>query len=125
MGFRYTGLRRLLKSAVQISFAMQFGAGGWSISPSFTYYPTVDAKTAPAFRMVGVMHDALKKSLPAQWEKLTGLMLTKILKLFQTGKAFPLAVDFQNRSLLHHLARLVSLSLCILRRANSTAKFRS
>ncbi|KAH6838338.1 hypothetical protein B0I37DRAFT_316861 [Chaetomium sp. MPI-CAGE-AT-0009] len=112
LGVRYTGLRRLLKSAVQISFAMQSGAGGWSISPSVTYYPTVDARSAPAFRMIDVLDKAGRQSgqfLHAQqWGKLTSLTLAKILILFKTGKASPLAVDCRNWSLPHHLASLVS-----------------
>jgi hypothetical protein len=123
LGVRYTGLRRLLKSAIQISFAMQSGAGGRCISPSFTYYPTVDEKYAPAFRMMGMLDRALrahsKTSVTFQWEELLGMALDKLLRLFQTNKASPFAVDSMNRSLLHYLAGLVSLVFTHARKVNS------
>jgi hypothetical protein len=113
VGLRYTGLQRLLKSAVQISFAMRSGAGGWSLSPNFTYHPTVDGRSAPAFRIMGIICDATSETDPdligfLWWEKLVGLALTKMLALLRAGKASPLAVDYANRSLLHHVARAVS-----------------
>jgi hypothetical protein len=115
-GLRYTGLQRLLKSAVQISFAMRSGAGGWSLSPNFTYHPTVDGRSAPAFRIMTIMHDAAIFAVDDEdetqfllLEKLMGLALTKMLALFRTGEASPLAVDFANQSLLHHVAQAVSL----------------
>jgi hypothetical protein len=113
----YTGPKRLLNAAVQVSFAMRPGAGGWSISPGFTYYPTVDASTAPAFRMVRILLRATyhlnsdagrDRQALHDWQKLVALVSTRITRLFQTGKASPLAVDFQNQSLTHHLAEVVS-----------------
>ncbi|KAL2151701.1 hypothetical protein VTH82DRAFT_6799 [Thermothelomyces myriococcoides] len=41
---------------------------------------------------------------PHDWQKLVASILTKIIGLFRAGKASPLAVDFENRSLLHYLA---------------------
>ncbi|OIW33499.1 hypothetical protein CONLIGDRAFT_180622 [Coniochaeta ligniaria NRRL 30616] len=96
----YTGLRRLLDSAVQISFAMRQGAGGWSLSPNITYYPTVDYFTAPAFRMLNL----LTYSPVECWEELVPLVVSAIIRLFQAGKANPRAVDADNRSLVYHLA---------------------
>jgi hypothetical protein len=108
-GLTYTGLRRLLNSAVHLSFSIRSGAGGWSLAPTFTYYPTVDAKNAPAFCMIQILAHArirvleLSQSL-AQWERLVGLVLIKIIKLFQSRKASPSDLDAKNRSLLHYLA---------------------
>lgn len=106
----YTGLKRLLNVAVNVSFSMRSGAGGLSISPSFAYRPTVDASTAPAFRMLRLLNNASKEMLldPHDWQKLVASILTKIIGLFRAGKASPLAVDFENQSLLHYLA----LSVC-------------
>ena len=50
IGLTFTGLRRLLNSAIKLSFAIPSGAGGWSLSPSFTYFPTVNAKNRPSFQ---------------------------------------------------------------------------
>jgi hypothetical protein len=114
VSLRYAGLQSLLKSALQISFAMRFGAGGWSLSPNFTYHPTVDERSAPAFRIMKIIQRAafparLDPTASIWWEKLIGLALTKMLALFRTGKASPLAVDYKNQSLLHHWAWEVSL----------------
>jgi hypothetical protein len=93
---------------------MRFGAGGWSLSPNFTYHPTVDERSAPAFRIMKIIQMAafparLDPTASIWWEKLIGLALTKMLALFRTGKASPLAVDYKNQSLLHHWAWEVSL----------------
>lgn len=112
----YTGLGRLLNSALQLSFGMTRGAGGWSISPSFTYYPTVDAKTAPAFRILTLLKDAVDvvywedkdPRAPARLEEWVALALVKLVRLFQTRKASPLAVDSKNQSLVHYAAEMVS-----------------
>jgi hypothetical protein len=50
------------------------------------------------------------------WQKLVALIVTRITRLFQTGRASPLAVGFENQSLTHHLAEVVitsSLDPCI------------
>jgi hypothetical protein len=109
-GLTFTGLRRLLKSAIQLSFVMPRGAGGWSFSPNITYYPTVDEEVAPAFRLMSLLrlsrhYDAL--DFVTWWEKLVPLAVSRILKLFQAGQADPRAVDARNRSLAHHLAAVV------------------
>jgi hypothetical protein len=120
-GFRYTGFQHLLNSAVQLSFTIHSDTGGWAMSPHLTYYPTVDRKTAPAFRSLALLRDSvdklapfedLRRSIP-QWEKLVALALTKILKSFQARKASPLAVDSDNQTLAHFAAQCVRISLHI------------
>ena len=115
IGLKYTGLRRLLDSAIQLSFSMKSGAGGWSISPNFTYYPTVDEGTAPAFRALRLLGKAAVGATSyypsltlVQWEMLAALALAKILRLFRDRKASPLAVNSRNQSLVHYVAELVS-----------------
>ncbi|KAH6632437.1 hypothetical protein F5144DRAFT_489559 [Chaetomium tenue] len=118
LNLRYTGLWRILNSAVQLSFGMTRGAGGWSISPSFTYYPTVDAKTAPAFRILTLLRSAMRfiaykdpgPRTPTRLEELVARALVKLVTLFQTGKASPLAVDSENQSLVHYAAEMADAS---------------
>ncbi len=122
VGLRYTGLRRLLNTAVQLSFIWTSGAGGRSFAPNFTYYPTVDRETAPVFRILSLMwncsellrsHSTFKYSdsssevVMADFERFTALAVAKIVKLFQVRRASPLAVDFQNQSLTHYAAAAV------------------
>jgi hypothetical protein len=119
---KYTGLRRLLGSAIELSFAMNSGAGGWGITPNLTYYPTVDPKTAPAFRILGSLERSLsfvmlsgrvgsEKNFPLpQWDKIVALALAKILRLFQARKASPFSIDTANQVLTHVVARCVSIA---------------
>jgi hypothetical protein len=73
--------------------------------------------------MIGMLDRALrahsKTSVTFQWEELLGMVLDKLLRLFQTNKASPFAVDSMNRSLLHYLAGLVSLVFTHARKVNS------
>ena len=109
--FKYTGLRSILNSTVQLSFAIKSGAGNWTISPSINYRPTVDRATAPAFRILDLLGGAVSRdwssTSSSQWEKFVALALAKVLRLFQTRKASPLAVDSKNESLAHFAATLV------------------
>jgi hypothetical protein len=110
----YTGLRHLLNSAVQLSFAMSWGAGAWSLSPGFTYYPSVDSETAPAFRILTLVTEARFGGALRNvglWEELSHSAVSAILGLFRAKKASARAVDADNRSLVHHLAGCVSLDL--------------
>ena len=103
----YVGLRRLLNSAVQLSFAISSGAGGWSLSPNFTYFPIVNSETAPAFRILSLLfHSGCSGEL-------IPLAVSAVLKLFRAKKASPRAVDADNRSLVYHLTRCVSLNLLL------------
>lgn len=111
VGVTYTGLRRLLKSAVQLSFEMSWGAGAWSLSPSFTYYPSVDSRTEPAFRILSMLWDMwlpLGLARNAAWEKVTISATSAISRLFRANKTSPWAVDENNQSLVHHLVVYVS-----------------
>lgn len=115
---RYTGFQTLLESVVQISFAMRSGAGAWSLSPNFTYYATVDERSAPAFQMVNMLQRSAWSTLSGNnratieelslWARFVDVVLIDVLNLFRTGKASPLAVDSTNQSLLHHVASMVS-----------------
>ncbi|RYP92826.1 hypothetical protein DL770_000997 [Monosporascus sp. CRB-9-2] len=108
----YTGLRRLLNSAIQLSFAMQWGAGAWSLRPTVIYYPTVDSETAPAFRILSLIKCSLCDALNyvLWWEKFIPSAVSAILRLFRAQKASPRAVDANNRSLVYHLARCITIT---------------
>ena len=120
VGMRLAGLAAVLKSAITISFSIAYGAGGWGISPSFTYRPTVDHTMAPEFRILDVLqryiyrierpnaHEVIDWS-PTETEQSTiwEAARVKISRLFQERKASPLAISFQNRNLIHSLCELV------------------
>ncbi|KAF4946472.1 hypothetical protein FGADI_11110 [Fusarium gaditjirri] len=103
----YFGLRSLLNSAIQISFTIRSGAGGWSFGPNFTYYPIVDSESAPAFRMLSLLTEAQYQGPleDAAWqEKLVPIVVSSVLRLLQTKHASPRAVDSYNQSLVYYIA---------------------
>lgn len=120
MSVTYTGLRNLVNSAIQLSFNMTWGAGAWSLSPSFTYYPTVDQKTAPAFRMMNLLYRSLSSislddedvehnglSYKIWLERLVPSATLAILRLFRAKLASPRAVNAQNESLVFSFINVV------------------
>ncbi|SPJ91981.1 uncharacterized protein FTOL_13635 [Fusarium torulosum] len=117
----YVGLQYLLNSAIQLSFMVRSGAGGWSFGSTFTYYPLVDSESAPAFRMLfllirsrcylndGFTNDGLLGDVAWQ-EKLIPSVVSAVLRLFRANKASPRAVDANNRSLVYNVAECVYLT---------------
>ncbi|KAK2758044.1 hypothetical protein FQN54_004450 [Arachnomyces sp. PD_36] len=104
----YTGFRRLLNSAIQLSFAIPSGAGAWSLAPNLTYYPTVDEKTAPAFKMLSLATSSGGTLLSwAERKKLIALLVSAIFRLFRTKKASPREVNAKNESLVTHVLLLL------------------
>lgn len=105
----YTGLRRLLKSAVKVSFMLTSGAGGGSFGATLIHYPTVDWRRAPVFRILSLLNVAsYGRSMPHFWDKLLPPALSTIWVLFRDERASPRAVDVNNQSLVHYLAGCVS-----------------
>ncbi|CAG9956320.1 unnamed protein product [Clonostachys rosea f. rosea IK726] len=118
ISFTYTGLQTLLNSAVQLSFMMPSGAGGWSLSSNITIYPIVDSETAPVFKLLTLVQTAQMSMLDAtkMTETLYPSVVSLILRLFQAKKASPRAVDNHNKSLVHYLIKCVSGKLFPLNR---------
>ncbi|RWA13091.1 hypothetical protein EKO27_g2016 [Xylaria grammica] len=83
LSVEYSGLKRLVQKAFVLSFVNAYGAGGRSIGPSFTYYPTVDEDTAPAFRVMS------------------------IITLYSRKKAFPKDTSLAGESLMHWAAQIL------------------
>lgn len=94
---------------------MSWGAGACSLRPGFTYYPTVDSETEPAFRMLSLLEDSTGHPYEdwgldyESWsETLVPLVVLAITTLIQNRKCSPRVVDAQNRSLVHYVAKCVS-----------------
>ncbi|KAK8018871.1 hypothetical protein PG991_008061 [Apiospora marii] len=102
-GLRYTGLARVIKAAIGVSFDMRSGAGGWSVGPSFSYYPTVDAENDQSFRIMDILREVFygRQFGGEAADSFHQKALRKIVRLLVTGKTSPLAVDHCNRSLMH------------------------
>ncbi|KAK1506023.1 hypothetical protein CTAM01_03358 [Colletotrichum tamarilloi] len=104
---KYTGVSRLLKSVIEISFALTSGAGGCSISPRFTYYPTADVNSDPAFRLINLMRRSYLGRNKRSKERFFTAYLRKLAKLLEERRTYPTIVDDTNRTLMHHAAILV------------------
>ncbi|POS75691.1 hypothetical protein DHEL01_v205908 [Diaporthe helianthi] len=100
VGFNYTGLTHVLKTAINMSFALTYGAGGFSISPSFACNPTVDDKLDPAFRIVALIGYGLKY-LDEGTEHVLITGMKRLIRLFDDGKVCPTAVNKWNQTLMH------------------------
>ena len=102
VGLKYTGITGLLNRAIAMAFSMSSGAGGFSISPSFTYYATVDEDSAPAFRLLETLSDAYWYcDRDDSLNGLSELVSRKILGLFQERQASPTDMSSYNKTLLH------------------------
>lgn len=110
IGLKYIGAANLLSRAVNIAFSMRSGAGGFSIAPSFTYYATVDERTAPAFRLLNVLREYLGSPVVNKEEHFQGIAETvfeKIFMLYRERRASYTDVDFNNGTILHIVGYLV------------------
>ncbi|KAJ0114451.1 hypothetical protein J7T55_010841 [Diaporthe amygdali] len=98
-----------------LSFSTSFGAGGFSLSPKFTYYPSVDSSTAPVFRIFNMLHwflnlfpwnaDGATETWTATFLEFVDLCIADIILLYRDGKAAPKAIDDRGRSVMHHLTQ--------------------
>ena len=108
-GLRYTGLVRIIKAAIETTFDMTSGAGGWSINPGFRYYPTVDAREDPAFRVLATFRSFYSelRGLSDNTEQAELIRtfhqaaMRKIGHLLTSRRTSPFVVDSRNQSLMH------------------------
>ncbi|KAF7523138.1 hypothetical protein G7054_g11866 [Neopestalotiopsis clavispora] len=112
-GLRQVGLGWLAQKAIEITFSCKSGAGGASFGPNFTYYPTVDQRTAPAFQIVKVMHDRMdylidqKPTNLSSWQSFLDRGLQDLEMLFQEGRASPNDMNSYNQTLIFPLMSLI------------------
>jgi hypothetical protein len=119
----FDSLKSLLQKAVTVSFSLRRGAGGFSISPNFSYYPVVDDMTAPVFRVINfipslmfrfsdINQDALNSNSISTIEAYIGVVeyiFDQVILLFRRRKASPKDVNSQGDSLVHAVVeRIVS-----------------
>ena len=99
----------MLNSVLDLTFAWTSGAGGFSISPNFTYYPTVDTKSDPAFRIVELIDNCFFLCKAGNKEAFMAACLTRLARLFNEKKANPVAVGDRNETLMHAAGLAVGL----------------
>lgn len=108
----FQGLKSLINRSIEVSFSYSFGAGGGSLSPGFTYYPTIDGRRDPAFRIMSLFNYAcLEMDRSYRVEEFLEQCLENIALLYRRGKASPKAVDLYGRNVLHYFSRLSLVGL--------------
>lgn len=102
----YGGLRRLISAAIIVSFSLETGAGGRSISPRVTLRPVVDREVSPTFRIMDLLNWC--SSYKLFWQKSTGLMLQvmeafmdRIIRLYESRKSSPWDTNIYGHTVLH------------------------
>ncbi|KAF5501517.1 hypothetical protein CGCS363_v006072 [Colletotrichum siamense] len=101
-GITLRAFRGLVAAAVDVSISITTGAGGFGMSPSFTYFPV--RESSPAFEAVKVLLDALHPSFKLTNEEHTKIFERGIhtLRTFFTSRASsPLETDTNGNTLLH------------------------
>ncbi|KAI1748981.1 hypothetical protein F4782DRAFT_338738 [Xylaria castorea] len=114
VAIEYSGLKRLLQTSFVLSFADTHGAGGRSISPSFAYYPTVDEKTAPAFRimrsamymLVYMVRNGSENEI-GDFAKVLQHCFDNVLILYSRGKASPMDLNSYGESIIHRAVNII------------------
>ncbi|KEY74834.1 hypothetical protein S7711_06520 [Stachybotrys chartarum IBT 7711] len=105
-----------IRKAVEVSYCMTAGAGGFSISPRFTYYCTVNATKSPVFRTIRTLMQSMSVRRPTQyrgdehfqWCRLLHVAMNKIIQSYRDKTASPFDVDDRNCSALHVLAEMTA-----------------
>lgn len=114
----FKGLQGLINRAIEVSFSYSFGAGGGSMSRGFTYFPTIDRRRDPAFRIMSLFSYACLKMYEdhSTVEEFLEQCLENIALLYRRGKASPKAVDLYGRSVLHYFNALaiVGIPYCVM-----------
>ncbi|KLP21018.1 uncharacterized protein LW94_12597 [Fusarium fujikuroi] len=103
---RFSSIVRLINKAVEITLRTTGGAGGFSISPSFTYFAEVDENRSPAFRVLGLLR---RNRMETKWavtncpEFFFKSIISKLQAIFSSGTARPTDLSSHGSSLLHFL----------------------
>ncbi|KAI0186443.1 hypothetical protein EV127DRAFT_438992 [Xylaria flabelliformis] len=105
----YKGLRNLFRTAIALSLLNTRGAGGRSISPNFTYYPSVDERNAPVFRIMKLATPmAFRQDISEAVKKTLQYCFNSIFILYSRKKASPKDIDSYGQSLMHSVADFAS-----------------
>ncbi|KAK7959814.1 uncharacterized protein PG986_004668 [Apiospora aurea] len=109
---RAASFASILHAAVDFSFTMTTGAGGFSISPNLTLYATVDGELDPAFRILGLLCGCTR-SCKGSIDSFAIACFKNLIKLFDDKKACPAAVTRGNQSLLHSVAQALGYEVLL------------
>ncbi|GJC91410.1 ankyrin repeat-containing protein [Colletotrichum higginsianum] len=104
-GISLRALRGLVSVAVATTLSSARGAGGFSISPVFTYAPVRD--NSPAFEVVSVLESASELTLYGElsrgaYSDLASRAVRTLQVIFRTKRASPFDLDVTGRNLLYY-----------------------
>ncbi|KAF5521395.1 hypothetical protein CGCA056_v007495 [Colletotrichum aenigma] len=102
-GITHRAFRGLIAAAVDFSLSIPTGAGGFGISPSFTYFPM--RESSPAFQVVEILLRALMlircKSSNEEGNKMFERGVHTLKTVFSSGTSSPFEIDANGDTLLH------------------------
>ncbi|CVK98990.1 uncharacterized protein FPRN_03919 [Fusarium proliferatum] len=113
---RISSIVRLVNKALELTLRTTGGAGGFGISPSFTYFAEVDENRSPAFRVLNLLK---RSSFKTEWamtncpEFFFKSIISKLQAIFSSGTARPTDLSSHGFSLLHVLCFIIKYSIPI------------
>lgn len=110
-GISLRALRGLVSVAVATTLSSARGAGGFSISPVFTYAPVRD--NSPAFEVVSVLRQASRLTMYGELSRGAYCELVRrgvrtLQVIFRTKRASPFDLDVTGRNLLYYASVVTS-----------------
>ncbi|KAI0864842.1 hypothetical protein F4860DRAFT_510599 [Xylaria cubensis] len=103
----HKGFRNFFQTAIALSLLDTRGAGGRSISPNLTYYPTVDERNAPVFRIIEIaMRMTLWYGINEAVIKTLRNCFNSIFILYSRNKASPKDIGSNGQSLMNSTAEI-------------------
>ncbi|KAI1492916.1 hypothetical protein F5X96DRAFT_624243 [Biscogniauxia mediterranea] len=107
-GVVFTGLRRIMSTAVSISLSIKRNANGYSISMAPRYFTMVDRSRSPVFAMVDFIWSGIIRSYLSLYddeiESLFHYAISRLRIMYQTGVATPTEVDCNGKTILQYIA---------------------
>ncbi|KAF3810028.1 hypothetical protein GCG54_00002477 [Colletotrichum gloeosporioides] len=110
VGISTRALRGVLSAAITFSMSAAFGAGGFGLSPSFTYYPI--RNKSPALKVIYLLRDAfmIEGWTNEDCSSLVGHGIETLQAIFTARTSSPLDIDESGRSLLGAMSSVASVN---------------
>ncbi|KAF4874197.1 hypothetical protein CGCSCA1_v006580 [Colletotrichum siamense] len=106
-GITFRAFRGLVSAAVDVSLLITTGAGGFGISPSFTYFPM--RERSPAFRVVYILllafNEVQDKSTNEEIAELFERGIHTLKTVFTSRISSPFEIDINGNTLLHEASK--------------------
>lgn len=100
----YLGLRKLFSTAIDFSFSLKTGAGGFSMGPNIALRAVVDRYTSPTFRAMELAQESIYDLQKEDLDQFIEVVIRRIAQLYDLKRSSPRDTDITGNSILHHWA---------------------